>query len=56
MSEGKQIFKIIDQFLARITVTELGIRGWLKGKVHFEEFILIWLAILLCASDFSHCY
>jgi hypothetical protein len=40
MSEGKQIFKIIDPFLARVTVKELEIRGWLKGRVHFEEFIL----------------
>jgi hypothetical protein len=40
MSEGKQIFKIIDPFLARVTVKELEIRGWLNGRVHFEELIL----------------
>jgi hypothetical protein len=32
MSEGKQVFKIIDPFLGRIAVQELGILVWLKGK------------------------
>jgi len=36
MSEGKQIFKIIDPFLSPVTV-KLGIRAR-KGEVHFEEF------------------
>jgi hypothetical protein len=49
MSEGKQVFKIIDPFLARITVKELEIRGWLKCRVHFEEFILT------CGSHIAMC-